>query len=244
MSREQEKVLPRVHVSMPVFFYDLPNADPDVNCSIAKNYWDHLDRINKSDNNRGLLPSYVGLGIGLINGGCDIAKGIMGMKGNSTHPGRFLDVNVNNYTNNSIVLYKVERGNVFQSQNIAIPADGSGSLSIINSNFQRDNGPKLYFCMDYGKGTVSFVVQLGSTTNDNTIGSGQIRIRQVGSINSFIWDPTEDENGSSNQPNTLLKTPAFQCIVEAWNAMEPYCSFYIVCPPVSDSSAALNITFV
>lgn len=238
MKIEQENVISGKSNKVVIGFHNLPYGHIIDTEFLAENYWKHLNRLHGSDGKTRFLP-YIGVAAGLINGGSSLAKGIMGLKGDSSHSGRFLDVKINNFSDNSLVLYKIEDAGVSQVRGVIVPADGSGNVSIIGCNFKRDDGPKLHFCMDYGSGTASFIVQLGSTTNDNTSGSGQIRIRQV--ISEGIT--CEDENGSSNQRNTELNTPMFRYEKFKDGTVIPF-TFMIVCPPVSDSSADLNITFL
>lgn len=201
---------------------------------IFENYWSHLERISSPIGITNLKRRTSAI-TGLISSGHSLYKEVKEFNNKKKKTKRSLAITINNFTNYSLVLYKIERVKVAYAPNFILSADDSINISITDTAFKKDDGPRLHFCMDDGENSVFFTIQLGHTTGGAYNRPSQIRIRHL-IVHNQIYD---DHNGSSGMNFDEL-------IGQTWrfNYTSFERCFFIQSPPISYSDGAININFI
>ena len=214
---------------------------------ILSNYREHLDRISTQDQNT-RLPGSIGAFKGMLSSGYSLYKSVKGLKTKKAQAETSLDITINNFTANSLVLYKIDKfiisskdykkNKVVLAENTTLSADDSTNISIKDIDFKADNGPRFHFCMDDGKNSVFFIVRFGYRNKYNTdMNYSQIRIRDVTVHDSSYPDM---EGSVSNGLTT------YDLLGQTWrfNHFTFKKPFFIQAPSISSVNGSISLNFI
>lgn len=222
---------------------------PYVVYGLIEKYQEYIDRIaSQKDNNRSLgsLSSLKGL----VSSGYSLYKSVKKIKSGKKYNNNILDFSINNLTENSLVLYKVDnledntnRGKynlLVQNDNAIIPSDNSINLTINNINFRQYNGPRFHFMMDDGKNTLFFIIRFGYKRSSVYVDRiAHLRIESIAIYDTSLNDFDSDEPIYFNSYD--LTTQLWE--IKHNDFKKP---FYVLAPPISSDMGpgSINLSFI